>query len=189
MYKLFFILLSVVSMSAQLLAQEDTDNYISWSSKRKLTWNDFKAPVPAVTRGASASTATSLHFSYSVKGGNITYELNSYFNPAKSWVKDKTDLILGHEQGHFDIAEIYIRKLYQAVQAYTFNKKTYKTDLRDIYQRIAKEKDDFQNEYDAATHHSINVEQQKIWEAKIKATLKELDAYANYKSLILGKTQ
>jgi predicted secreted Zn-dependent protease len=105
------------------------------------------------------------------------------------WEKDKTDLILGHEQGHFDIAEIYIRKLYQAVKQYTFNKKTYKTELRDIYQRIAKEKDSFQNEYDAATHHSINVEQQKIWEAKIKATLKELDDYANYKSLILGKTQ
>lgn len=187
MYKLVFLLLSVVSMTAQVFAQENTDNFISWSSKRKLSWNDFKAPVPADRRGASASTATSLHFSYSVKGGNITYELNSYFNPAKSWVKDKTDLILGHEQGHFDIAEIYIRKLYQAVKQYTFNKKTYKTDLRDIYQRIVKEKDSFQNEYDAATHHSINVEQQKIWEAKIKATLKELDDYAGYKSVISSK--
>lgn len=181
MTKVFFLLLSVLSLSASLFAQENTDNYISWSTKRKLTWKDFKAPVPAVTRGASASTATSLHFSYSVKAGNISYELNSYFNPAKSWVKDKTDHILAHEQGHFDIAEIYIRKLYQAVQAYSFNKKTYKTDLQDIYQTIAKEKDAFQNAYDAETNHSINVAKQQEWEEKIKGMLKDLEPYAKYK--------
>lgn len=181
MNKLVFLFLSVLSISTSLFAQDNTDNYLTWNSKRKLTWKDFKAAVPAVTRGASASTATQLHFSYSVRAGNITYDLNSFFNPEKSWVKDKTDLILGHEQGHFDIAEIYIRKLYKALQEYTFDKKTYKKDLQDIYRQVAKDKDVFQNEYDAETNHSINVAKQKEWEEKIKGILKELEPYAKYK--------
>ena len=45
----------------------------------------------------------------------------------------KTDYILKHEQGHFDIAEIFARKLNKKMSEYKFNKTTYKTDLKNIY--------------------------------------------------------
>ena len=60
----------------------------------------------------------------------------------------KTDYILSHEQGHFDITEIFARKLNEALQNYTFNKKTFRRDINSIYQSIVEQKEEYQKTYD-----------------------------------------
>ena len=92
----------------------------------------------------------------------------------------KTDYILAHEQGHFDITEIFARKLHEALQGYQFNKRTFKKDIGQIYQGIVKEKEDFQKKYDGETDHSRNRKMQYDWLETIEQMLEETQAYSNY---------
>ena len=105
------------------------------------------------------------------------YKITCTFSKTKSWGLHKTDYILMHEQGHFDIAEIFARKLNKKMSEYKFNKNSFKEDLKEIYQSIAIEKDAFQNQYDEETNHSIKKEKQAEWLKKISDQLKEFEIF------------
>ena len=89
----------------------------------------------------------------------------------------KTEYILSHEQGHFDIAEVHARLLNKKMAAYKFNQSTYKTDLRKIYEEVISEKELMQNKYDEETNHSIEKDKQAEWLQKIRALLKDTEPY------------
>lgn len=161
-----------------LPAQED-ENFIHWSENRKLTWNDFKAPAYKLGDIAALST-THLGFSYSMINGKMNYHIECSFEKKSSWGLVKTDYILQHEQGHFDIGEIFARKLMKEVSGYSFNKATFQKDLDQIYQRIVNEKETFQQLYDEETSHSRNKTKQEEWLIKIRNLLDELKAYMAY---------
>ena len=93
----------------------------------------------------------------------------------------KTDYILSHEQGHFDIAEIYARKLNKALKQYSFNVKTSPKEVPAMYQQIMKEEGQLQNQYDSETDFSRDKPQQAIWLEKIQRELDKLKEYATYK--------
>ncbi len=169
--------------SAHLLsivdAQDKGDETLKWSSSKKLSWNDYKAsPDPSST--AAASTATHLGLSYSVKNSAFDFTVTSLFSQTKSWGRHKTAHILAHEQGHFDIAEVHARKLYQSLLAYSFNPKSFKKDLDKIYKKALLEKEKMQQLYDQETNHSINTEKQTEWLVKIEQLLKETEDYKAY---------
>ncbi len=155
------------------------ENIIPWSADRKLSWSDYKGR-PDKEIEAAASTATFLGISYSVSREGFTYKIICHFSKDKSWVRHKTDLILAHEQGHFDIAEIFARKLNKRMQEYRFNAARFEKEAGQIYQDITREKEALQRQYDAETNHSINVTKQEEWLVKISGLLKELEAYASY---------
>jgi predicted secreted Zn-dependent protease len=98
----------------------------------------------------------------------------------KSWGLMKTDYILAHEQGHFDITEIFARKLNEALQNYEFNKKTFRKDINDIYQAIVKQKEEYQKMYDGETDHSRNKKIQYEWLEKIQELLAVTENFAAY---------
>jgi predicted secreted Zn-dependent protease len=72
-----------------------------------------------------------------------------------------------HEQGHFDITEVYARKLHAALHEYKFNSKTFKKDISDIYNNIVMQKEAVQQAYDDETSHSRNRRRQQQWLGKI----------------------
>ena len=160
-------------------AQEPGEELLAWSSSRKLTWADYKAS-PDPNSDAAATTASYLVFSYSIRNDRISYRIESKFSKTRSWGLHKTAYILSHEQGHFDLSEVYARKLYKKVTEYRFNKKTYQKDLQKIYQDILDEKEAMQNKYDRETNHSINKEKQAEWLKKIEKMLEETSDYADY---------
>jgi len=129
---------------------------------------------------AAASTATYLGFEFNVGKNGFDYKITCTFSKTKSWGLHKTDYILIHEQGHFDIAEIFARKLNKEMSEYKFDNNSFKEDLKEIYQSIAIEKDSFQNQYDEETNHSINKEKQAEWQKKIDELLQEYKSYAAY---------
>ena len=98
--------------------------------------------------------------------------------------RHKTDYILQHEQGHFDITELFARKLAKELKEYKFNPRKYQDDVSKIYKKLMDEKEEYQNKYDKETDFSRNKEQQAEWLEKIKDELDELDEYANYGSSI-----
>jgi hypothetical protein len=172
------ILLLSLQLPLLLFSQAETD-YITWNEKRKLVWDDFKA-APQKWGDVAALTATHLGFSYKMSNGKVSFTIECRFEKNKSWGLVKNENILSHEQGHFDIAEIFARKLFKAVSAYEFNRNTFQKDLDDIYQSIVNEKEKYQQLYDDETNNSINKTNQELWLKKIKDGLMELSAWANY---------
>jgi hypothetical protein len=170
----------VLLLPALLQAQGKNEELLNWSADRKLRWSDYKAS-PDPENDAAASTTTYLSIEYNMKNGEFGYKIESRFSKDLSWGRHKSDYILAHEQGHFDIAEIFARKLHKNMQEYVFNKRTYQTDLKKIYQDILDEKEKMQDDYDRETNHSINKEQQATWLKKIEKMLAEYSRFADYR--------
>jgi hypothetical protein len=166
-------------LPAFCFAQDKDEELIDWSASRQLGWSDYKAK-PDPNSDAAASTTTYLGIEYNMNEKGFTYKIQCKFSKTRSWGHSKTDYILKHEQGHFDIAEISARKLNKKMSEYQFNKSTYKKDLKTIYQNITDEKEDLQNHYDKETDHSRKKEQQAEWLKKIEKMLKELKDYSEY---------
>ena len=178
MKRIFHLILVLLSLSS-LQAQEAGEDILTWSKDRKLTWSDYKAS-PNPKSDAAATTSTSLSIDYHISDGSFRYTIKSWFSRTKSWGRHKTDYILAHEQGHFDIAEVYARKLHQRMSAYQFNKRTYQKDLDKIYKEVADEKAAVQQQYDRETRHSIDEVKQAEWLKKISRMLEELKEFADY---------
>ena len=127
-----------------------------------------------------ALTSTALGISYNVSNHHLNYEITCSFSKVKSWGILKTPYILSHEQGHFDITEIFARKLHKELLDYKFNRRTFRQDVNDIYDRVVKEKENFQYAYDGLTDHSRNKTVQKEWLEKIQELLIETEPYSDY---------
>ncbi|MHA4843485.1 DUF922 domain-containing protein [Flavitalea antarctica] len=157
----------------------DQKDLIEWNSAKRLNWTDFKGRVPAnASNAALTNTAINVEFGFSKKG--MTYSIKCRFDKTKSWVRIKNDLVLGHEQGHFDIAELHARKLNKALKEYKFNSKTVSDDVNKIYENIMKDHHSYQSEYDQQTDFSRKVDKQMEWLTKIEKDLKSLDVYRAY---------
>lgn len=173
--KLFFLLIP-------LLAFSPANNLIDWDASRKLTWTDFTGkPDPLSTNAALTSSGITIEFGMDKDG--LTHTISCRFDKNKSWVRIKNDYILNHEQGHFDIAEIHARLLHKELSAYTFNRKSFNDDIRDIYNGVMKLHVAAQRNYDLETNHSLDSTQQRLWDAKIHSMLKEYEKYSDYGTL------
>ena len=112
-----------------------------------------------------------------------TVNITARFHPEESWtrypqLKDEKEA-LKHEEGHLDITEIYARRIRQMVTQMRFKSKTFKDQLRTLFQEMAQKHSDEQIRYDRETDHSINKEEQAKWNAWIQKELKDLSAYTD----------
>lgn len=178
-YLFKYFLFCFLLIPSALFAQSSDEEVLEWNASRRLSWADYKAS-PNPESDAAASTTTYLGIDYDITSNSFRYKIYSRFSKTQSWGLHKTAYILTHEQGHFDIAEIFARKLYKKMSDYTFNKKTYEKDLKKIYEDVTKEKEEMQNKYDKETNHSINKEEQADWLKKIAAMLDEYADWADY---------
>lgn len=179
--KIIIFLYSLLFLSSTGIsyAQAANEELLEWSADKKLTWADYKGSVDR-NSDAAASTTTYLAIEYNIKNSGFSYSIQSRFSKTRSWGLHKTAYILSHEQGHFDIAEVFARKLHKKMSEYKFNSRTYQKDLKKIYQDILDEKEETQNAYDSETRHSINKEKQAEWLKKIEKMLAEYKDYADY---------
>lgn len=161
-------------MSFQSPQDYDT---ISWSAERRLSWDDFQGKAPLNAR-AAAITASGISYRFSTSGTKenmeVDFQIDTFFYPSKSWYQPELsdEVILSHEQLHFDISELYARKMKARLAEQTFTHSNVKAKVKSIYREILKELDDFQNQYDDETNFSRNREQQFIWNEKMKHALK-----------------
>jgi hypothetical protein len=185
MKKLSFYLLSFLLATAlhaqdgYLAASYDDDDMVEWKADQPLTWNDYRGR-PDPSSDAAASTTTYLTISYNISSTHFSYKIQSKFSKSRSWGLYKTPYILSHEQGHFDIAEIFARKLHQRLSEYHFNRNSYENDLKVIYDDIIAEKKEMQEAYDEETRHSINRTKQGEWLRRIASMLEETKDYSDY---------
>ncbi|MEZ2414722.1 DUF922 domain-containing protein [Muriicola sp. E247] len=152
------------------------DGAILWESSHRLSWEDFKSPPPAGSRVA-ATTASGIAYQFSAleQAGEMEVDcsVNAYFYPEASWYRPEVanDIILSHEQLHFDISELFARKMRRKIKGYRFTSNV-KAEMKNIYNGIIKELRDFQSRYDEETNYSRAVEKQGEWNAMIAEELR-----------------
>lgn len=151
---------------------------IAWSSKQ-LTWDDFQGKMKKSDR-YDALTLSAISNSFSGDNSFLTFEVKAIFMPkgSKKKVKNQNDKLLKHEQGHFDITEIFARKLrHKLIKKKYKHYNTIGKDIDKIYSKSNMSWRKFQALYDKETNHSKNEIKQIEWNTKIKNLLTELDAF------------
>jgi len=175
MHRLFFLFFLF------FLPNKDTEE-INWDESRPLEWNDFKAP-PDHSSDAAAITASGISFTYSINkssihGMNFTTKVEAQFYPEQSWFKKEAvnSHTLDHEQLHFDITELSVRKFRKTLSLIKPSE-----DLISVLQkeetRANEELAKMQNQYDLESNYSLNKSIQKKWLIFVKSELKTLSQY------------
>jgi len=105
--------------------------------------------------------------------------VNVKFNSAKAWVvpEKKNDLLLKHEQGHFDIAYVSGLEFRRRVQNTNIPFNNIRGEINRIYMNILKEFALLQKQYDDETDHYKNQEGQEKWNKKIDEMILSLYQY------------
>ncbi len=164
------------------------EKQIIWSENRKLEWEDFRAENEPHAYNATALTYCGIEYGVkaftSLYANSTQYIVKCIFYPEKSWVtKDttqRTAAVLKHEQTHFDLCEVYARRLYKELTDTKIN--AFNLDNAGvIYERIMNEYEERQYQYDEETHKATNTEIQEKWNNDIARELEELKDYADRK--------
>ncbi len=173
----FLLICLVLATAVKSSGQEE--NTIKWDPEYKLRWSDFKAR-PQENSPVAAITASGISYRFSAMESNGKMEVDctieSFFYPGSSWYKPETanDIILSHEQLHFDISELFARKMRARVANYSFSSNV-KAEMNQIYEQILKEMRVFQKRYDEETNFSREVAIQVEWTNKIAKTLQTME--------------
>jgi len=175
----FFVLFFFIAI--QICGQNKQKDTISYREYSKLKWQDFKDKAPENTHfSASVSTGMSYKWSYSTAAGvpDFEYQIqaNLYRNFSWSIYKTGKEAVLKHEQLHYDITELFVRKFRKALSEYTVTR-TIRKDVSIMYDAIEAERNNMQLLYDKETNHSLKKEEQIAWEQKIEKLLFEFEAY------------
>jgi len=160
------------------------DKEIQWRADEKLTWNDFQAK-PDYSHPYAAITYSGISYGFSADIINgevkVNYDINCFFVVNKSWVKKRylnDNELLVHEQLHFDITELFVRKFRKKLSEMTFSKNV-KSEIKTVYKAITKDKVKMQELYDEETDHSKKKIKQKEWEVSIASQLQNLIQFAS----------
>jgi hypothetical protein len=156
-------------------------HFVDWDAHRPLTWADFEGKFDKANPFDSYTLANISYTYHWQKGDRLLsyqFTIKNRLLKDSSWVRKnkETPALLKHEQLHFDIAELYARKLLLAFNAkiYTAN---YDQEIKDIYARVLKEVREMQARYDAETDHFKNKAEQARWESYIADQLQQTPPY------------
>jgi molecular chaperone DnaK (HSP70) len=158
------------------------DSCIYWQENRRLAFEDFKGSQDTtfLVYGypANGAASTKIETTFLVdENGRITVIVLNKFLKEKSWIMNRKPSVLSHEQGHFDISEIYARKIRKAVNELLRKN----IDDENIYKETIKlflnELAIHQEKYDAETHHGFLFDKQSACENKIQKELNELKMF------------
>jgi hypothetical protein len=179
---------------AHAQASGDPSTDVEWSPKRPLTIQDFKAKVPARASEASLSWVE-IDASWGCEDGKAAWRARAVFDPSRSWWREINQNIwtgsdepsrlasrddagrglLAHEQLHFDLTELWARKIRALLKALPAACRT--PGASHIFETtIAQMERDWQEEqkrYDKETGHGIDAARQSAWAARTAKALKE----------------
>lgn len=159
-----------------LLAATTSYNEIVWNKSTQLAWEDFNHNHQ--NDYYAALTASGISYSYTTKPTSYEVEICAVFDKDESWVNlDKaSDRLLVHEDLHFDITELWTRRLRKAVQDASYVDGDV---FNALYEKHIKGLAWMQAFYDEETHHSLRTKAQSNWERRVAAELILLDGHTS----------
>jgi hypothetical protein len=176
------ILITVIFIFNIIFSASVEEEKVQWQEGEKLTWAMFKGkPETIGSFVASTNSGISLSFDIRTNGDEveINYTVSCYFYPNDSWYNkaNVNATILAHEQTHFDISELFARKLRKKFEAIpkTVN---FKDDAKVIYEKNEEDRVKMQDQFDLETNHSRLKLSEIEWEVYIE---KQLALYNDWK--------
>jgi hypothetical protein len=160
--------------STNLELKNDT---IVWSNKYRLVWDDFKGKIPEnIPSHVKAQTQSGIYVEeIRVKGKVPKYKIEAYFLKMISWTKVNDENILLHEQLHFDISELYARKLKKSFDSLKAKNVVDRNVYKEFYNSNFIKLNDYQDQYDKEVYFD-DVAQEE-WINKIAFELQDLSKY------------
>ena len=161
-------------------AQTIKGGALHWSASRPLVLADFKGR-PRAGEAHAALTSATIVAQVACRSNQFSGHVQAAFDPTLSWVRDPatiTPKLLRHEQLHFDITEVYARRLRQKLAGVRIPC----ADLGPTFERLSKgvyaDWEKAEDQYDRDTNHGLQPAQQAQWEALVRQQLSELAAFA-----------
>ncbi|SHH46236.1 hypothetical protein [Winogradskyella jejuensis] len=156
------------------------ETQIEWSEDRTLTWNDFKGE-PNTQEYPNTLALTNSGFGFESSFNPFRESeiiVRNTFNTFKSWglPEHRNAYVLKHEQLHFDITEIFTRKLRKAISDNNLTSKNIDR-ARALFDATFLEYKLFQDRYDADTQKGEKQDTQEKWEAIVEIELAKYEAY------------
>lgn len=178
-----FTYIFLISFAGAILfsfTQKDKLPIIYWNEARLLTWDDFQGKDKELKKirksrkykNTLAVCDSRIEYNLAKKDINAVFHKKTSF---KAPVGRLNEALLRHEQYHFNITELYVRKF----KAFIHNKKD--SINHEIYFNILNEFEmkhqEFQKKYDSETQHSNDIQAQLSYELKIDSLLNYLNEF------------
>ena len=172
------------------------DNFILWQENKKLKIQDFKAEnkdTIKVNRQQFLGAISAIRIEYSSfqrnKNSVPDFSIKTYFDPNESWMLLKNDYVLQHEQIHFDLTELYARKMRKSVESLQQKNITNISIYRKKIQHWNVMKEKASNQFDADNQdYYIKIGQkilfqknpkQEAWKKKVDRELFQYSLFKN----------
>ena len=177
-----------------------TDDLMLWESNNSLQINDFKALQKDTVKtggkkflGAISSISIEVLTTQKNKFTAPKMVVKNYFHRDQSWMMVKNAYVLQHEQIHFNISELYARKIRKSADSLARKKVTNLQTYGNIVEHWEKKKQKANDQFDAENEDYFLVlgkeilfrknPKQKEWLDKINIELQKLDIYKYEDSL------
>lgn len=187
----FILLLSFVS---------DTEKSILWKSNNSLKIQDFKSIQKDTLKtgnkkflGAISSISIEVLTTQKNKNSIPKLVVKNYFHRDQSWMMVKNTYVLQHEQIHFNISELYARKMRKSADSLAKRNITNLQTYRNMIEYWQKKKQKTNDRFDAENDDSYLIlgkeilfrknPKQKEWQDKINTELQKMSDY-EYKELL-----
>ena len=172
------------------------DDFILWQENKKLKIQDFRADnkdTIKVNRQQFLGAISAIRIEYSSfqrnKNSVPDFSIKTYFDPNESWMLLKNDYVLQHEQIHFDLTELYARKMRKSVESLRQKNITNISIYRKKIQHWNAMKEKASNQFDADNQdYYIKIGQkilfqknpkQEAWKKKVDRELFQYSLFKN----------
>ena len=172
------------------------DDFILWQENKKLKIQDFRADnkdTVKVNRQQFLGAISAIRIEYSSfqrnKNSVPDFSIKTYFDPNESWILLKNDYVLQHEQIHFDLTELYARKMRKSVESLRQKNVTNISIYRKKIQHWNVMKEKASNQFDADNQdYYIKIGQkilfqknpkQEAWKKKVDRELFQYSLFKN----------
>ena len=172
------------------------DDFILWQENKKLKIQDFKADnkdTVKVNRQQFLGAISAIRIEYSSfqrnKSSVPDFSIKTYFDPNESLMLLKNDYVLQHEQIHFDLTELYARKMRKSVESLRQKNVTNISIYRKKIQHWNVMKEKASNQFDADNQdYYIKIGQkilfqknpkQEAWKKKVDRELFQYSLFKN----------
>lgn len=182
LHSFFLIILTAAGIGAQSQALNNKA-FIEWNEFYDLRWEDFQGK-PGDDAAGDAGTSVQIKAKPYLVKKKVKYDVYVLFNKDKSWSRDKSIQLLAHEQLHFDLAEVYARRIRKKVRELNEKKIEDVNVYNEAIQKILDESNEADGLYDIETLHGMMDKKQAEWAKKIQNELVSLKSYKKHKRVI-----
>jgi hypothetical protein len=165
-------------------AQLNARGALRWAKDRPLVPGDFRGTPPAAGGQEGAHTEYTIISGARCTGRTLEFHVTAAVLPAQSWMatelrRSPTEVArtLRHEQTHFDISEVYARRIRRKF-AEMYDPCSFSEEaLQEFSDKLVRDEAKEQSRYDGETNHGRTAGTQADWDRQVAAWLDSLSKY------------